>query len=73
MSNGELAYLFQSAEVLPLQEFSPYTFQLKKNKNTGENSGRVIANRLPLPAIGPIKPDSRSENAKVYSEIIVYI
>ncbi|QHT66030.1 hypothetical protein GXP67_04750 [Rhodocytophaga rosea] len=73
LANGDSAFMFQSEEVLPLSESAPYLFQLKKNKNADENNGRIIINRLPHPSLGLVKPQSRSDDSKVFSEILVYI
>ncbi len=73
LANGVPAFMFQSKEALPLSELSPYSFQLKKNKNADENNGRTIINRLPHPPLGLVKPQTRSDTSKVFSEIIVYI
>jgi hypothetical protein len=73
LANGDSAFMFQSEDVLPLSESSPYLFQLKKNKNADENNGRIIINRLPHPPLGLVKPQSRSNDSKVFSEILVYI
>jgi hypothetical protein len=71
MSNGETAFVFLADKNLPLKERSDFNFQLKAGKLIG--SGKTLINRLPLPSVEVIKPESRNSNAKVFSEIIVYV
>lgn len=72
LSNGDTAYLFEANMPLPLNEVPKYNFKLSKSKKAGAN-GEAYLNRLPTPAPDSIKPESRSETSKVYSELIVYI
>lgn len=69
LSNGETAYMFQSKAPLPLKEMSSFNFKLSKDKSNGE----AFLNRLPVPSPDSIKPESRDESAKIYSELIVYV
>jgi hypothetical protein len=71
LTNGEEAYMFECEQELPLRERSPVNFQLRKNR--GGNSDKVVLNRMPVPSIEMIKPDSREAGAKIFSEVIIYI
>ncbi len=70
--NGDKAFLFLSDQELPLKEFSGHVFQLKKNDGKS-GTDKTLLNRLPFPTVESIKPESRSNDSKIYSEIIVYL
>ncbi|UII30606.1 hypothetical protein LVD17_20140 [Fulvivirga ulvae] len=72
LPNGDTAYLFEASTPLPLNEIPKYNLKLSKSKRAGGN-GEAYLNRLPTPTPDSIKPESRSESSKVYSELIVYI
>ncbi|MBL6445830.1 hypothetical protein JMN32_05900 [Fulvivirga sp. 29W222] len=72
LPNGDTAYLFEASTPLPLIEVPKYNLKLSKSKRAGGN-GEAYLNRLPTPTPDSIKPESRSESSKVYSELIVYI
>lgn len=72
MKNGQEAVMFVSEKPLPLKQIQDYKFQLKSVRS-GLSNGKVIMDRLPLPSADMIKPESRDENSKIFSEIIVYI
>lgn len=69
--DGTKAFSFESNVSLPLKEYSDFHFQLRK-KN-GNSANKVLVRRLPVPPIDSIKPESRDENSKVFSEIIIYV
>lgn len=73
LPNGADAYLFESEQALSLKEISPYKFQLIKQKDAKGKDAKKILRRLPCPNLGSIKPESKDKDAKIYSEIIVYI
>lgn len=72
MKNGQDAVMFVSNSPLPLRQIQDLRFQLK-NVRMGIVNGKTIMDRLPSPSPETIKPDSRDENSKVYSEIIIHI
>ena len=71
--NGDKAFSFLSEKVLPLQEFPQHVFQLKKGNGPGESGGRMLLDRLPVPSVQSIIPESRSNGSKIFSEIFVYL
>jgi hypothetical protein len=72
MQNGTDAIMFVSESPLPLKQINDLRFQLK-NVRMGISSGKTIMDRLPLPSPEMIKPESREQNSKIFSEIIVNI
>jgi hypothetical protein len=72
LKNGKDAVMFVSETPLPIKEINDFRFQLKSVR-TGLTSGKTIMDKLPLAAPDMIRPESRDENSKVFSEIIVYI
>jgi len=72
MKNGSDAVVFVSETPLPLKQIYDLRFQLKSVRN-GISSGKTLMDKLPLASVEMIKPESREENSKVFSEIIVYI
>jgi hypothetical protein len=70
---GKQAYLFESESPLGLYEFSPYKFQLIKNKDSKGKPIHLLLRKLPCAGIESIKPANRAKDAKVYSDMIVYI
>ncbi len=73
LSNGETAFLFESKVSLPLKEIQDLNFKLSKDRKSGRGNGEAYLNRLPTPSADMIRPASRDEAAKVYSELIVYV
>ncbi|MFA0964160.1 hypothetical protein AB9P05_20290 [Roseivirga sp. BDSF3-8] len=71
LHNGTTAWAFSSKEPIVLQDMPHCHFQLKRAGANG--SGKVIVSRLPAPGIEMIKPETRKSDAKIYSEIIVFI
>ncbi len=71
--NGQNAYLFESSEALLIQQLGQYEFQLVQNKdNKGKKNQRIIQ-RLPLARMSAVYPENRKTDAKIYSEIYVYL
>ncbi|HEY8400999.1 MAG TPA: hypothetical protein VIK89_07040, partial [Cytophagaceae bacterium] len=72
MRNGADALEFVSETPLTLKEKPDYRFQLKSVK-AGAANGKTIMDKLPLASAEVIRPESRNEDSKIFSEIIVYI
>lgn len=72
MKSGDDAVMFVSESPLPLKQIQDHRFQLK-NVRMGIVNGKTIMERLPSPSPEIIKPESRDENSKVYSEIVIHI
>jgi hypothetical protein len=70
---GKSAYLFESESALGLYELSPYRFQLIKNKDSKGKPVHLLLRKLPCAGVEHIKPANRQQDAKVYSEMLVYI
>lgn len=70
--NGQEVIEFISEKPLALKERPNYNFQLKSVK-AGVANGKTILEKLPQASVEVIKPESREENSKVFSDIIVYI
>ncbi len=73
LPNGQMAYLFESAQALPIQQAGLFEFQLIQNKDNKGKKNKRIVQRLPLARANAIKPENRDESAKIYSEIYVYL
>ncbi len=72
LNNGASAIMFISDQPLPLKQRYDYRFQLKNVKN-GSSGGKVIMDKLPFASFEMIKPESRDEKSKIFSEIIIHI
>lgn len=69
--NKQEAVVFVSNEPLTLKQRSEY--ELKLTQKDKVSKATEIIPRLPVPSIEMIKPESRAEDAKIYSEVVVYI
>jgi hypothetical protein len=69
--NKQEANIFVSDEPLVLKEFSDYNLKLIQRSKMSRDV--EIIPRLPVPSVEMIKPESRKEDSKVFSEIVVYI
>ncbi len=69
--NKQEATIFISNEPLVLKQRSEYDLKLTQKDKVSKAT--EIIPRLPVPSIEMIKPESRAADAKVYSEVIVYI
>jgi hypothetical protein len=69
--NNQQATIFISDEPLMLKQRTEYALKLTQKDKVSK--AHEIIPRLPVPAIDMIKPESRAADAKIYSEVVVYI
>lgn len=69
--NRQEAIVFISTEPLTLKQRSEY--ELKLTQKDRVSKATEIIPRLPVPSIEMIKPESRAADAKIYSEVVVYL
>ncbi len=69
--NKQEASIFISNEPLILKQNSDYDLKLTQRDRVSKTT--EIIPRLPVPSVEMIKPESREEDARIYSEVVIYI
>jgi len=71
MPNNEEALVFCSTRPIPLQEAPKHGLKLQRER---KNKGvKILINHLATPSVQSIKPDTNEADAKIYSDVIVYV
>jgi len=67
------AYMFETNQSLALQQRYAHDFELIRTKDSKGKNVKQVLEKLPYPNIDILKPASKKADAKIFSDIIVYI
>lgn len=73
LPNGTKATCFEAKQALPLKKKPNLNMQLIRKKDAKGNNIRQILCKVPAPNYEGLKAESRQIDAKVFSEVIIYV
>ena len=73
LPNGMKATCFETKQALPIKKKSNLSMQLVRKKDAKGNNIRQVLCKVPAPNFEGLRAESRQTDAKIFSEVIIYV